>query len=72
MTKKFNKNVAITGKIGGIFVSNGEFVDADTGEIVNIAKIFETVFGENEFCITAKLADKSELDVIVEDGDTTD
>lgn len=70
MTKKFNKSVAITGKISGILVSNGVFVDADTGEVVDIVKIFESVFGENEFCITAKLSDKSELDVIIEDGDT--
>lgn len=70
MTKKFNKSVAITGKIGGILVSGGEFIDADTGEVVDIVKIFESVFGENEFSITAKLSDKSELDVIIEDGDT--
>ena len=70
---KFNRNTTTSGKITKITISDGFFIDYETGEVLDIAKIFETIYGNKVFDISSKLAEKEELDVVIdEDGDQAD
>lgn len=70
---KFNRNTTTSGKITKVQVNNGLFIDYETGEVLDVARIFETIYGNNVFDISVKLAEKEELDVVIdEDGDQAD
>lgn len=49
MSAVFKKNIKISGKFKGLSVVDNSFVDTETGEEINVAKIISDVYGNTPF-----------------------
>lgn len=58
---KFSKSGNINGKFKSLAITNGNFIDFETGEIIDLASIIGSVLGEEPFDMT--LTQKSETDI---------
>lgn len=57
----FKKSTSIVGTFKEIIVNNGEFIDGETGEVLDLPSILEQIYGEKSFTITTKEKDSSEI-----------
>lgn len=48
----FKKTVTVNGKYKAIAVTNGEFVDYETGEVIDLAEQLENIYGDAPFSLT--------------------
>lgn len=64
---KFSKSGTVTGKLKFLAVNDGIFVDAETGEQIDLARIIESVVGTEPFDMT--LTQKSDTDITPEGGE---
>ena len=61
MAAVFKKSITTQGKFKNLVVRDGSFVDDETGEIINVAKIIESAMGEVPFDLS--VSQKTEDDV---------
>lgn len=64
----FKKSISINGTFKSIAISDGNFFDMETGEIINVAEIIESAIGSNqEFDL--KVSTKNDTDITPSDGE---
>lgn len=49
-------------KAKGLCLQNNQIVDIETGEALDLIKLLSTIFGEDEFEISATVSKKEEVD----------
>lgn len=49
------KSTQISGKYKVIAVSGGNFIDYETGEVINVADELERLYGQNPFSLSTSL-----------------
>lgn len=57
----FKRQISLNGKFKDICVSDGHFIDAETGEEIPVIEILEKIYGKNIFTLTT--AYKSDEDI---------
>ena len=57
----FKKSTSIVGTFKEMIVNNGEFIDGETGEVLDLPSILEQIYGEKSFTVTTKEKDSSEI-----------
>lgn len=60
---KFTKTRTIKGNYKGVVITDGQFVDAESGEQINLAEELQSVYGENAFDITTSLKTDEDIDI---------
>lgn len=58
---KFKRSISLNGKFQDLNVKDGKFIDAETGEVVDVAGICESIYGNETFTIST--THKSDEDV---------
>lgn len=66
---KFKESKTITGKIKGVTIQNGKFVDYETGEVIDVVGAFESIYGDSVFDISTTLKTESDLEISESGGD---
>ena len=61
MTNGFKKTINTSGKIKGLMVHEGVFMDVETGERVDLAGMLENVYKDQPFEISTTAKDETEL-----------
>ena len=59
---KFNKTETVKGKITGVVVRGGEFVDGETGEVIDVITMLSKIYGDEPFDISTTAKQDVELD----------
>lgn len=59
---KFNKIETIKGKISGVVIRDGSFVDSESGEVIDVTKMLSQVYGDEPFDISTNAKQDVELD----------
>ena len=58
---KFTKTKNIKGVFKNVVINEGQFVDEDSGEVLDIISLLKDVYGETAFDITTNLKIDEEL-----------
>lgn len=58
----FRRTTKLTGEIKDLVATENQFVDANTGEVVNVAEVFHGVFGGQPFSIVATYAENEKFE----------
>ena len=58
---KFTKTRTIKGNYKGIVIQDGQFVNEESGEVIDLAEELQSVYGEFAFDITTNLKIDEEL-----------
>lgn len=58
----FKKSINVNGKYKELTVVNGQFVDPETGDIVDLAKQLEGIYGDTIFSLTTSSKVDVDLD----------
>ena len=67
----FKKQINYSGKIKGLQIVNGKFVDTD-GEIINLAEILASVYGDMSFDLSTTAKSEEAIDVEPDEEATID
>ena len=59
---KFNKVETVKGKIAGIIIKDGNFVDFESGENVNVVGMLSKIYKDRVFDIATTSKEDTELD----------
>ena len=60
----FKRTTTTKGTLKNICVHEGSFMDSETGDVVDLAAIFEKIYGEDvDFTLTTTLKTDEDLDV---------
>ena len=59
----FKKTTKLTGKFDNIVIHEGQFMDNETGEVVDIATILEKVYGDKVIKISTAAQDDEDIDI---------
>lgn len=58
----FKKSVAVNGKYKSMVIRNNEFVDPETGNVVDVIAELSKIYGEEEFSISTSAKTDIDLD----------
>lgn len=59
---KIERTTKTNMKAKGLCLQNNQIVDIETGEALDLIKLLSTIFGEDEFEISATVSKKEEVD----------
>lgn len=57
----FKKTISIDGKFKALVISNGNFVDVETGETINLVEALSDIYGEDPFSLTTNAKASEEI-----------
>lgn len=60
---QFKKTSNISGKIKGLMIHDGVFINAETGERIDVVKQLQSVYGDETFDLSTSLKIDEDIDV---------